>query len=118
MDKFVKGYKAALRLDIGDELANNATSDSSADEDVKDASTAPEPDVMYSFDATRGPGRGSEILSQAITKAVERFENKETEKLVDKEYDVIDGYNQERDVVGGYDADEDEYELIEKEGLA
>lgn len=118
MGKFVKGDKAAMRLDIGDELANNTTSDSSADEEVKDASAAPEPDIMYSYDAKDGPGRGSGILSQAITKAVERFENKETERLVNKEYDVIDGYDQEKDVVGGYDADEDEFEMVEKEGLA
>lgn len=115
--KFVKGDKAAMRLDIGDELATT-TSDSSADEEVKDASAAPEPDIMYSFDARKGPGRGSEILSQAITKAVERFENKETEQLVSQEYDVIDGYEKEKEVGGGYDADEDEYEMIDKEGIA
>lgn len=45
---------------------------------------------MYSFDAARGPSRGSEILNVALAKAVEKFEERETAKLVKNEYDVID----------------------------
>jgi len=68
-------------------------SDASEEEDVADASEAPLPaeaDFMYSYDYETGPRAGRDILSQAITQAVQRFENKETEQLVNKEYDVVD----------------------------
>lgn len=90
------------------------SSDSSAEEDVVEASAAPAPDagITYSFDAQRGPARGSQVLSMAISKAVERFETRETENLVKNEYEVI-GKEGER-VQQGYaaDDDEDEYELV------
>jgi hypothetical protein len=46
--------------------------------------------VPLSFDASRGPSSGSKILGYAIEKAVERFENKTTDKLVKDEYEVLD----------------------------
>lgn len=87
-------------------------SDSSAEEDVKDASAAPEPDaeVMYSYDAPHGPGAGCQILSMALAKAVEKFETKETEKLVKDEYDVVG--NEEDGPHDGYFADEDDFEMV------
>jgi len=88
------------------------TSDSSAEEDIKEASAAPMPDagIIYSFDAPRGPGRGSQILGMALAKAVEKFETRETEKLVKEEYEVV---GRESDMGhDGYIADEDDYELI------
>ncbi|CAA9966666.1 hypothetical protein PTMSG1_10025 [Pyrenophora teres f. maculata] len=66
-----------------------ASGDSSADEDVDHPSTAPDADIAYSYDAQRGPSHGSQILNAALEKAVERFETKETEKLVKNEYEVL-----------------------------
>ena len=65
--------------------------DSSADEDVE-PSAAPEPDsgITYSYDAERGPSQGSQVLGYALTQAVERFENKATDKLLKDEYLVLD----------------------------
>jgi hypothetical protein len=67
-------------------------SDSSADEDVEEASTAPVPDaeITYSFDAARGPSHGSEILGQALEQAIERYEVRQTDKLIKEEYEVLD----------------------------
>ncbi|MCJ1281206.1 hypothetical protein MMC26_000524 [Xylographa opegraphella] len=91
---------------------DNNPSDSSAEEDVKEASAAPVPDagIAYSFDAPRGPGQGSEILTLAINKAVERFETKATEKLVKDEYEVV--AKEAEPVHSGYAADDDDFELI------
>jgi hypothetical protein len=68
-------------------------SDNSEEETEVEAAAAPLPseaDFMYSYDAHTGPHGGEGILSHAITQAVRRFENNETEKLVNKEYDVVD----------------------------
>ena len=88
------------------------TSDSSAEEDVKDASAAPEPDagITYSFDAEHGPAKGSQILSMALNMAVEKYEIRATEKLVKEEYEVV-GKDKE-ELHNGYVADEDDFELV------
>jgi hypothetical protein len=90
------------------------TSDSSAgEEDARDASAAPVPDadIMYSYDATHGPGRGTDVLSNAVTKAVQHYEVKVTEKLA-KEYEFVDNG---KELADGYaaDADEDDFEMID-----
>ena len=91
---------------------DTSISDSSAEEDVKDASAAPEPDAgyTYSYDAFTGPGKGSQILGQALAKAVEKYETKATEKLVKDEYEIVG--KEKEDVHAGYNADEDDYELV------
>ncbi len=75
------------------------------------ASTVPEPDaeISYSFDAPRGPHQGSQILSMALAKAVEKFEVKATEKLVKEEYEVVGKEAEEPD---GYIACDDDFELV------
>lgn len=79
---------------------------------MREASAAPEPDaeILYSFDAPRGPAEGGQILSMALAKAVEKFETKETEKLVKNEYEVVG--NEKEDGHDGYAADEDDFQLI------
>ncbi|KAL9129591.1 MAG: hypothetical protein Q9175_007257 [Cornicularia normoerica] len=91
---------------------DTCTSDSSTEEDVKEASAAPEPDASYtySYDAPRGPGKGSQILGIALAKAVEKFETKATEKLVKEEYEVVG--NEKEDTHTGYAAGDDDFELV------
>jgi len=103
----VVSRKHNFRLD-----SDTSASDSSEDPDVKDASAAPEPDAgyTYSFDAARGPGKGSQILGLALAKAVEKFETKATEKLVKDEYEVVPKEKEEGNA--GYTADEDDFEIV------
>lgn len=93
------------------EVSEALSSDSSAAEDVPEPSAAPEPDadITCSFDAPRGPTPGGEILTMAINKAIERYETKETEKLVKNEYDIV--AKEEDDERDGYTADDD-FELV------
>ena len=92
--------------------SDTLTSDSSAEEDVKEGSAAPEPDagITYSFDAARGPAKGSQILSMALAKAVEKYEVRTTEKLVKEEYEVV--AKEKDEFHDGYAADEDDFEFI------
>lgn len=87
--------RKAFRNDVSDAMDGPLAhvSDTSEEEEVPDASEAPLPveaDFMYSYDHASGPRNGRDILSQAIAQAVQRFETKETEQLVNKEYDVVD----------------------------
>lgn len=91
------------------------TSGSSTDEEIRESpdSVAPDADIAYSYDAASGPTQGRDIFSMAVNKAVERFETKETEKLVKNEYDVLDRKDFEEEDYGveGYFGDDD-FELI------
>ena len=91
---------------------DTCTSDSSTEEDVKEASAAPEPDAgyTYSYDAPRGPGKGSQVFGIALAKAVEKFETKATEKLIKEEYEVVGSEKEETHA--GYTADDDDFELV------
>lgn len=86
----MRDAKMAQRHEILEETLTNT--DSSADEDLVEPSAAPEPDaeVTYSYDQPRGANHGSQILSLALAKAVERYENTVTDKLVKDEYEVLD----------------------------
>lgn len=111
--------KMARKHDIINEQYSSS-GDSSADEDVEEASTAPEPDaeITYSYDAARGPSHGSQVLSMALAKAVERFENHATDKLVKEEYEVLDNDGESvasdkpRRTKAAAASEEDEYEFV------
>lgn len=110
--------KMARKHDIINEQYSSG--DSSADEDVEEASAAPEPDaeIAYSYDAARGPSHGSQVLSMALAKAVERFENHATDKLVKEEYEVLDNdgesvtSDKSRRTKATAATEEDDYEFI------
>jgi len=82
-----RNAKDAQRHEILNETVNH--SDSSETDEPIEPCAAPDAGITYSFDANRGPSHGSTILSSALAKAVERFENTTTEKLVKDEYDVL-----------------------------
>lgn len=92
------GAKLARKRDMLDaptdfkDIANDIESSSSHSSDCDECSPAPAPDagIMYSFDAPHGPSQGGEILNVALAKAVQKFEEKETARLVKDEYDIID----------------------------
>ncbi|KAL4949532.1 hypothetical protein BDW69DRAFT_72892 [Aspergillus filifer] len=101
--------KANFRKDVQEALGEG-TSDSSASEstDVAVATTVPE---VYRED---GPvnlyeSTGETVFNDVIDKAVEKFETKETEKIV-KEYEFI---TRESEVSIGYLADEDDFEFVD-----
>lgn len=114
--------RKAFRNEVVDAMDGplaNVSDNSSDGEEPFDASAAPLPaeaDFMYNYDAMTGPRAGSDILSNAITQAVRRFENNETEKLVTKEYDVVS----DKDTAEGYAGDDDDdldYEMIDHSHL-
>lgn len=111
LNKLARMAKKARKHEIQYE-SSNAPSDSSADEDVVEASAAPEPDadVTYSYDAPHGPRKGSQVLGAALAKAVDKFETKQTEKLVNEEYDVVD--DKEDDGLAPLAAVDDDFELL------
>jgi len=109
--------RTALKNDIAD-----ASGDSSADEDVAHQSTAPAPDadaeIAYSFDAPRGPSHGSQILGPLLDQAVERFEVRQTDKLIRDEYEVLDADAEalspgSRVIRKGLAPEDEEYEFVD-----
>ena len=120
--KGVAKKKVFARKAIGNEIEAGTDaplaglSDTSSDESVKEAGagTVPDAEVMYSFDAKRGPSHGSDILGRAVTQAVERYENKQVEKLI-KEYEVIEDSS---DAGHEADVDEDGFEVIDYSHLS
>ncbi|KAF2190984.1 hypothetical protein K469DRAFT_557147 [Zopfia rhizophila CBS 207.26] len=79
--------RTVLKNDIAD-----ASGDSSTDEDIEEPSAAPalDAEITYSYDAERGPNQGSQILGLALAKAIERYEVRQTDKLIKEEYEVLD----------------------------
>ena len=68
------------------------TSSLESNDEARCTSPGPAPDAgyTYSFDAATGPSKGSQILGQAIVKAVEKYETKEMDKLVKNEYEIVE----------------------------
>ena len=73
----------------GAALTDDSSAASSSDRDTPSPPPA-DADIAYSFDAARGPTKGSQILNAALAKAVETFQEKETVKLVKSEYELLD----------------------------
>ncbi len=82
-------YSAAKVACRSNKLDSDDSSGSNSDFDDMPSPPA-DAGVMYSFDASRSPSHGSQILNVALAKAVERFEEKETVKLVKNEYEILD----------------------------
>ncbi|KAL8953952.1 MAG: hypothetical protein Q9222_000239 [Ikaeria aurantiellina] len=83
-----------------------SVSETSTEEDIQEASAAPDVGIAYSYDAACGPNKSGQILSMALAKAVEKYEVQATEKLIMEEYEVV-GRDKE-----GYTSDEGDFELI------
>jgi len=118
-----KDLKTAQRHDIFEETQHSG--DSSTEEDPVEPSAAPEAELAYSFDARSGPSHGSQILSLAVAKAVERYENNVTDKLVKDEYEVLNEAGEavpaathksvkasKKPAVDNANVNEDEYEFV------
>ena len=80
--------------------------------DVQDAfkGTAPEAAYTYSYDCPNGASKGSQILGQAVAKAVEVYETKKTEKLLKDEYEIVENDNEEASA--GSSVEEEDFELL------
>jgi hypothetical protein len=104
----------SVRAEIEDAMGEAHGIDTSSDEDVYDASTAPLPADFATFESASGPAAGRDVLSAALSKAVQRFEHLETEKLVTREWDVIDQSKLNEDISADEDA---EFEFVDAHTL-
>ncbi|GFF27547.1 hypothetical protein IFM46972_02097 [Aspergillus udagawae] len=111
LNQLARDSRISLHHDV-QEILDNGTSDSSSGEEVEEpVAVERSPEVMIvDEDETLNPYEvsGQTILSDAVNKAVEKFETKETEKLV-KEYEIV---SRESEMGTGSLADDD-FELVD-----
>ncbi|KAI9375530.1 hypothetical protein BJX61DRAFT_117244 [Aspergillus egyptiacus] len=109
----VHNHFTAAKINFRDdvqEALDVATSDSSGLEDHCDADANVREDSPEQDDAALlYEVSGETVFKDVVDKAVEKFETKETEKLV-KEYEFI---TTESEIAIGYLADDDDFELVD-----
>ena len=90
MEKLSHRSKLARKHQI-DEEQSSSDSAGLSDEDAVNPTPGPvtDADVTYTYDGAAGPGRGCQILGLALDQAVERFETRQTDKLIKDEYEVV-----------------------------
>jgi hypothetical protein len=111
LNQLARYSRISLHHDI-QEILDTGTSDSSSGEEVEEpvaVEKGPEV-IIVDEDENSIPYEvsGQTILSDAVNKAVEKYETKETEKLV-KEYEIV---SHESEMGTGYLADDD-FELVD-----
>lgn len=106
-----RGTKIALRQDVREILndKDNSDSDSSVDDETHEPTGTVLLEDGESHDPLPYEESGQTILCDAVDKAVEKFETKETEKLV-REYEVVGSDTTETGVGVAVD---DGFELVE-----
>ncbi|OJJ50692.1 hypothetical protein ASPZODRAFT_126614 [Penicilliopsis zonata CBS 506.65] len=111
-EKFFNHLANTARIALSREVEEALSSDSSSDETVTEPNSIrpvfqdpQEEDLIHPYETS-----GQTILSAAVNKAVERFETKETERLV-KEYEFV-SCESEAQIGGGYLADDD-FEFVD-----
>ncbi|KAK4991146.1 hypothetical protein LTR50_002076 [Elasticomyces elasticus] len=112
--------KVARKQDIA-EVTSSDDSAMTTDDDL-DPSPSPPADanLLLSFDAAKTPTQGSQILNVALAKAVEKWERGEVDRIVKREYEVLDSQGESvakrkgksKAVHAPLLDDEDEYEFI------
>lgn len=105
--------KAGIRDDVNDGVSAHEYCDIDATFVHPESTPADDPNLFYSFDAMRSPGHGEHILSVALARAMDRFEVKETEKVV-REYEIVEYDEGSEDGVSDVaSADEDGFEVVD-----
>jgi hypothetical protein len=111
LNQLARYSRISLHHDI-QEILDTGTSDSSSGEEVEEPVAVEKDPKVIIVDEDENPipyeVSGETILSDAVNKAMEKYETKETEKLV-KEYEIV---SHESEMGTGYLADDD-FELVD-----
>ena len=112
LNLLARGTKIALRQDVR-EILNDKNNSDDSDSSVGDEAREPAGTVLLEDGESDDPlpyeESGQTVLCDAVDKAVEKFETKETEKLV-REYEVV---GSEATETGMGVAVDDGFELVE-----